>query len=110
MTHGEFVAAYREGRIRALVDRRAAARFLSARTMLPRLLLPILGIAVALALTGFLIWAAAVFVLAVVFRTLVRASGRGFVMAHALGSARFYEEAVAAGILSVEPIDEAPRR
>lgn len=109
MTHEEFVTAYREGGVRAVVDRRAAARYVSARMMLPLLLLPVLGIAVALALTGFLVWAATVFVLAVVFRAMVRASSRGFVLTHALESARFYEEALAAGILRPEPIGEAPR-
>jgi hypothetical protein len=52
MTHAEFVAAYRESRLRLQVDRDAAARVVSARLMLPLVLLPVLGAGVALALVG----------------------------------------------------------
>jgi hypothetical protein len=103
VTHAEFVAAYREGRARALVERRAAARFVSARMMLPLILPPVLGGAVALALTGFLFWGAALFVLAFAFRALVRASSQGFVVSRALEQPRFYDEAIASGLLRVEP-------
>ena len=50
MTHSEFVAGYHEGRVRAVIDREAAARFVSGRAVLPLVLLPILGLGVALAL------------------------------------------------------------
>ena len=109
MTHAEFVTAFRAGRVRAIVDRPAAARFVSARMLLPVVLLPILGIAVALALVGQYLWGAAVFVLAFAFRALVRASSQGFVVTRALEDARFYEEARVAGLLRVEPAAEGPQ-
>lgn len=108
MTHAEFVAAFRAGRIRAIVERRAAARFVSARMLLPVFLLPAFGVAVALALVGQYIWGGAVFVIAFAFRALVRASSQGFVVTRALDDARFYEEARAAGLLRVEPAGTAP--
>jgi len=106
VTHDDFVAAFRAGRVRAIVDRRAAARFVSARLLLPVVLLPLLGVAVALALVGLYVWGLAVFVLAFAFRALVRASAQGFVVARALEQPRFYNEALAAGLLRVAPAGE----
>lgn len=99
MTHAEFVAAYRGGTIDVKVDREAAASLLSRRMMLPFVLLPVLGLAVALALTGAWVWGAIVFIAAIAFRFAVRASGQGFVLARSLGDANFYEEMVKAEIL-----------
>jgi hypothetical protein len=102
MTHADFVAAYASGSIRVRVDRERAAKLVSARLMLPFVLLPLLGLAVALALTGRLFLGVALFLLALVFRFAVRASSEGFVLSRALRSAGFYEEARAAGLLSIE--------
>lgn len=101
MTHGEFVAAYASGTIRVHVDRQRAAKLVSARLMLPFVLLPLLGLAVALALTGHLIAGVALFVLVLVFRYAVRASSQGFVLSRALQDAAFYESVRAAGTLSI---------
>jgi predicted membrane-bound spermidine synthase len=99
MTHAEFVAAYREGRLTVQVDRAAAARFVSQRMLLPFFLLPVLGLAVALALTGWVVTGIALFLGAIGFRYIVRASGRGFVLSRALRDAQFYEQARAAGLI-----------
>ena len=61
MTHEEFVAAYQAGRMRVTVDRAAAARFVAGRAMLPLVMLPILGLGVALALVGYVIAGIAIF-------------------------------------------------
>ena len=103
--HGQFVADYRAGRIRVHVDRARAARFLSARMMLPFMLLPLLGGAVALALSGRPIAGIALFVATLAFRYLVRATSQGFVLLRALDRAQFYREAVAAGVLQVVPAE-----
>lgn len=102
MTHEEFVAAYLGGKARVRVDRERAAKLVSARLMLPFVLLPLLGLAVALALTGRLFLGITLFLLVLVFRFAVRASSEGFVLSRALQSAGFYEEARAAGLLSIE--------
>ena len=99
MTHVEFVAAYREGRLRVQIDGDAAARFVSRRMLLPLFLLPVLGLAVALAITGFLWTGIGLFGAAMGFRYLVRRSGRGFVLSRALEDPQFYDQARAAGLI-----------
>lgn len=104
MTHQEFVAAYQAGRIRVQVDREAAARFVAGRAMLPLVLLPILGLGVALALVGYVIAGVAVFVAALVVRYVVRRSSDGFLLWRALRDVEFYRQVVAAEVLRVEEI------
>ena len=101
MTHAEFVAAYREGRLRVEVDRAAAARMVSARLMLPLVLLPVMGAGVALALLGRYVIGAAVFIAALLLRFAVRRSAAGFVLQRALQDERFYAEATASGLLKL---------
>ena len=102
MTHQEFVAAYASGAIRVRVDRARAAQHVSRRLMLPLVLLPFLGIAVALALTGRFVLGVALFLLVVVLRWVVRSGSQGFVLWRAMQDAAFYEEARASGLLSIE--------
>jgi hypothetical protein len=99
VTHAEFAAAWPEGRLRVEVDREAAARAMSARLMLPFVLLPVMGAGVALALVGRYFIGAAVFLTALVLRFVVRRSAGGFVLQRALADERFYGEAVAAGLI-----------
>ena len=99
MTHEEFVAAYREGRLQVKVDRERAARQVSARLMLPFVLLPLLGLAVALALVGRLVAGALVFAAALGLRYAVRRTASGFILQRALADEQFYAEAVASGLL-----------
>jgi hypothetical protein len=102
LTHAEFVAAYQAGRVRVTVDRAAAARFVSGISLLPLVLLPILGIAVAVAIMGYFITGAVIFVAALGLRFLVRRSSDGFIVWRALQDAEFYREAVAAQVLAVD--------
>lgn len=100
MTHAEFVAAFREGRLQVQIDKAAAARLVSARLMLPLFLLPVFGIAVAVALLGHFVWGALVFLAAIGLRYAVRRSAPGFVLHRALADERFYDEARASGLLN----------
>ncbi len=102
MTHAEFVAAYQAGQLKVGIDRDSARRFVAGRGLLPFVLLPVLGISVAIALLGHFIIGAIVFLLALGLRYLVRASAQGFVLQRALRDERFYREAVAARVLRVE--------
>ena len=102
MSHEQFVAAYASGTLRVRVDRARAAKLVSARLMLPFVLLPLLGLAVAFALTGRLFAGIALFLLVLAFRYAVRASSQGFVLSRALQNPAFYQEALAAGILQVD--------
>lgn len=99
MSHQEFVRAYRDGRLQVRVDRAGAAQLVSARLLLPLVLLPLLGLGVALALVGYVVTGIAVFAAALVLRFLVRASSQGFVLNRSLQDPAFYEEMVRRGIL-----------
>jgi hypothetical protein len=103
VTHEEFVAAYEAGRIRVQVNREAAARFIAGRAMLPLILLPIMGLGVALALVGYVWSGAAIFVAALVLRVLVKRSADGFLIWRALRDADFYQQVTVAGVLRIEP-------
>lgn len=102
MTHEEFVAAYQAGRIRVKIDRDAAARFVAGRAMLPLVLLPILGLGVALALVGYVISGIALFLGALLLRYVVRRSSDGFLLWRALRDAEFYRQVLAAQVLRIE--------
>lgn len=103
MSHDEFVAAYQAGRIRVKVDRAAAARFVSGRALLPFVLLPMLGVGVALALVGYLITGTLVFLAALLLRFAIRRSSDGFLLWRALQDAQFYQQVVAAQVLKIDP-------
>jgi hypothetical protein len=103
LTHEEFVAAYRQGRLRVHIDREAAARFVAGRAMLPLVLLPLLGLGVALALVGYLIAGVAIFVAALLLRFLVKRSSDGFLLWRALRDEQFYKQVLAAQVLKIEP-------
>ena len=102
MTHAEFVAAYEAGTIRVSVDRAEAARFVSGRAMLPLVLLPVLGLGVALAIVGYVITGAVIFLAGLALRFLVKRSSDGFLLWRALRDARFYEQVTAARVLKIE--------
>jgi|SRR5688572_33309151 hypothetical protein len=104
-SHGEFVEGYRAGTLRVHVDRKGAASFVSGRMLLPFILLPVFGVAVALALAGHLVAGVAVFAFGFLFRYFVRASSHGFVLVRALNQAKFYREAVSAGVIRLEEKD-----
>jgi hypothetical protein len=102
LTHEEFVAGYHAGRVRVTIDREAAARFVAGRSLLPLVLLPILGLGVALALAGYFFSGGLIFISALVLRFLVKRSSHGFLLWRALRDAEFYRQAVAAQLLAVE--------
>ena len=101
MTHAQFVKAYRDSDIRVDVDRRAAARFLSARLLLPFFMLPILGAGTALALSGWVWSGLAIIGIATLAPIVIKRSAPHFVMTQALDDPRFYEDAQAAGVLRI---------
>jgi hypothetical protein len=104
VTHEQFVAAFRRGTITVQVDRKAAARMMSGRLLLPFVLLPLLGLGVALALSGRLFTGIALFAAALGLRLLVHASSRGFVLNRSLQDAAFYDEMRRAGVLVVSAV------
>ena len=102
MTHEAFVSAYRSGALRVNIDRTAAARFLSARLLLPFVMLPVLGIGVAFALIGW-IWSGLIVIgLGTIAPVLIKRAAPHFVLTQALEDAKFYEDAAASGLLQLE--------
>ncbi|MBM3367073.1 MAG: hypothetical protein FJY43_02130 [Betaproteobacteria bacterium] len=102
LNHADFVAGYRSGNLMLHVDRKAAARFVSGRMLLPFILLPVFGLAVGITLAGWFIAGMAIFLTGFLFRWLVRSSSHGFVLTQSLYSAAFYRDALAAGVIRLE--------
>ena len=73
--------------------------------MLPLVLLPFLGLGVALALVGHVVSGTLVFLAALLLRFLVRRSSDGFLLWRALRDGEFYRQVLAAQVLKVEMPD-----
>jgi hypothetical protein len=101
MTHSEFVAAYARGEIKAEVDPRGAARHLSARLLLPFVMMPVLGIGVALALAGWIFSGFAIIALGIIAPQLIKRSAPHFVFQQALQDSAVYDEVTKTGLLRV---------
>ena len=104
MTHAEFVAAYARGEIKIEVDPRGAARHLSARLLLPFVMMPVLGIGVALALVGWIFSGFAIIALGIIAPQLIKRSAPHFLLTQALENAAVYEEVTRTGVLRVAPV------
>ena len=102
MTHAEFVAAYRSGAIRVNIDRAEAARYLSGRLLLPLVALPVLGLGVALAVTGWIWTGLAIIGAGTIVPIVIKRGAHHFVITHALQDAKFYDDAQAHGLLQIE--------
>lgn len=103
MTHAEFVAAYARGEIKVEVDPRGAARHLSARLLLPFVMMPVLGIGVALALVGWIFSGFAIIALGIIAPQLIKRSAPHFLLTQALENAAVYEEVARSGVLRITP-------
>lgn len=101
MTHSEFVAAYHRGEIKVEFDPRGAARFISARLLLPLVMMPILGVGVAVALVGWFFTGLAIIALGIVVPQLIKRSAPHFLFQQALNDPAVYEELAEAHILRV---------
>jgi hypothetical protein len=101
MTHAEFTAAYARGEIKIEIDPKGAARFISARLLLPLFMMPVLGIGVALALVGWIFTGLAVIALGIIAPRLIKRSARHFVFQQALNDPAVYEEVTRTGLLRV---------
>ena len=108
MTHSEFIAAYARGEIRVEIDPKAAARHLSARLLLPFVMMPVVGIGIALALIGRFFLGFAIIALGIVVPQLIKRSAPHFLLTQVLEDAAVYEEATRSGLLRVmkHPVHE----
>ena len=101
MTHAEFVAAYQRGDVKIEIEPKAAARFLSARLLLPFVALPVLGAGVALALVGWIYTGLAIIAVGFVVPRLIKHSAPHFILTQSLREPAFYEEATRSGLLKL---------
>jgi hypothetical protein len=104
MTHSEFVAAYHRGEIKVEFDSRGAARYIAARLLLPLVMMPILGIGVALALVGWFFTGLAIIALGIVLPQLIKRSAPHFLFQQALNDPAVYDELTKVGLLRVTPV------
>ncbi|MBI4194008.1 MAG: hypothetical protein HY526_02900 [Betaproteobacteria bacterium] len=103
MTHAEFRRAYSAGEIRVEIDPAMAGRYLSARLLLPFVMMPVVGAGVALALVGWVWTGLAVIAMGIVAPRLVKRSASRFVLTQALEDERIYGEVTGTNILRVLP-------
>jgi len=104
VNHEAFVAAYTRGEVKVEVDPAGAARFLSARLLLPFVAMPVAGAGVALALVGWIYTGLAVIAAAIVVPRLIKRSAPHFVLTQALQDAAVFEEVTRANILRVTSV------
>jgi hypothetical protein len=103
MTHGEFVSAYGAGKIKVEVDPGNAARYISARLLLPLVMMPVMGVGIALALTGWIWTGITVLVLGIITPRLIKRSAPHFVLTQALEDERVYREVTQSNVLRITP-------
>lgn len=101
MSHAAFRDAYAAGRVRLEIDPALAARFVSARLLLPLFMLPVLGIGVGLALMGWIITGLATIAAGMIVPRLIKRAAPHFILTQALADDSFYQDAVSEGVLRV---------
>jgi hypothetical protein len=104
MTHSEFRDAFEHDRIKVEVDPTAAERYLSTRLLLPFVMLPVLGVGVALALSGWIWTGLTVIAAGIVVPRLIKRSAKHFVLTHALEDEQVYREVTQSNILRISAV------
>ncbi len=102
MTHTEFIAAYRAGTLIVEFDAALAGKFLSARLLLPLLMLPLLGAGVAVALLGWVWSGLALIALGMVAPRLIKRGAPRFLLTQMLHDEKLYADAQRAGLMRFE--------
>jgi len=105
MTHGEFVAAYTSGRIRVEIEPKAAAKYLSARLLLPLFAMPVLGVGVALALIGWIFTGLLIIAAGIIGPLLIKRSAPHFILTQSLQDAAIYEEVTRGGLMRTTSVE-----
>jgi hypothetical protein len=103
MMHAEFVSAYGAGRIKVEIDPKNAARYLSARLLLPFVMMPVIGIGIALVLIGWIWTGIVLMATGIIAPRLIKRSASRFVLTRALEDERVYQEVTRLAILRVTP-------
>lgn len=104
MTHAEFIGAYGAGKIKVEIDPKSAARYVSARLLLPLVTMPVIGVGIALALTGWIWTGIAVIAFGVIVPRLIKRSAPHFILTQALEDEKVYREVTQAEILRITSV------
>ena len=99
LTHAEFDAAYGRGEVTVNFAPKAAAKFLSARLLLPLFMMPVLGSGVALALVGWVWSGLAVIAIGIIVPRLIKRGAPHFLLQQSLSDANLYQELLRNGIM-----------
>ncbi len=102
MTHAQFIDAHRSGTLRVSFDRQRAARYLSARLLLPLVMMPVIGIGIGLALVGLVWIGLPVIALGIVVPRVIKHSAPQFLLRQALQDEKIYLELTQAGVMAIE--------
>jgi len=108
VTHAEFVAAWREGRIAVAIDPAEAARFVSARLLLPFVGIAVVGLGIALVLSGWLWTGIGIGAIGILAPRMIKRGARGFLLSRIATDPELFTAGVAAGVIEVVPNDPAP--
>ena len=101
LKHGEFISHYRSGRVTVKFDAPAAARLLSAKLLLPLMTLPVLGLGVGVALTGWLWTGLAIIATGIIMPRLIKRSAPHFLLTQALQDPALYDEVCKSGAMQI---------
>lgn len=101
LTHREFVTAFHDGAITVTFDPKGAARLVSARLLLPLFMMPVLGIGVALALTGWIWTGLSVIALGIIVPRLIKRGAPRFLMQQMMEDEGLYRDVLHAGIMHI---------
>lgn len=101
LSHRDFVSAFHGDTITVTFDPKGAARFVSARLLLPLFMMPVVGIGVALALTGWVITGLGVIALGIIVPRLIKRGAPRFLMHQMMDDEALYRDVQHAGIMRI---------
>lgn len=101
LSHREFVAAFYAEDIIVTFDPKGAERFISARLLLPLFMMPVLGIGVALALTGWVWTGLTIIALGIIVPRLIKRGAQRFLMHQMMDDEGLYRDVLHAAIMRV---------
>lgn len=78
---------------------------MSARLLLPFVMLPVLGIGTALALTGSVWIGLTMIAVGTIAPIIIKRSAPHFILTHAMDDAKFYDEVAKTGMLTLRPAE-----
>ena len=104
MSHNEFVSAYQRAAIRVHIDKTAAARFMSARLLLPLVMLPVLGLGTAMALAYSAWIGLAIIAFGTLAPIVIKRSAPHFLLTQALSDPAFFDEVAKSGLLEISEV------